>query len=621
MAAAGGPDAAVAAADFGDKIRINATKMDSFTECLARSVVYLANNFIATQINTLVIRRSCLNCSYALYERQRKLIDYVLQHSGPKLAVHVTNRKPQVQEISHYTLFVVNNVEAFRKQNWSVPDTMTEHNYHFLIVVSARFQESGIKGIVEQLILASFHMHVPNVIVVIQQTKPHDIRIYAHTFFDANCMPGVQIYEYNRFNASGRLVKSIFQLFPPLSFTGNHCTLRVSAHQVPPYFMMKNRKEAMTEKGILLEGSEARGIDAELLVLLAKAMRFRIQLLMPNESTQLYGEANVSGCLAQLAAGKADMAIGSLSGSDKRRNFFSISAVYHQCYFVFVLRSQPAFNRSDHLLLPFRRKIWYAIGVLLLSLLLFIGILRRQILLNYPLESLVVSSFGCPVATQRLPTSCWGRYIFVNWLVLTLVLRCAYQAKLFDVLRAPQYTALPQCLQEMIGQNYTLVSSSYHDFYPEHITYRMNSTFQERYRYVEKAAWDKRLATISLLNNLAYWNTRHRNTSSLTYMREPIYLYQLAIYFPKHSLFKYAIDRKINQLLSSGVMGHIERRYLSASYIDRREGHHLPKITNDIFVGVYKVIVVLFILSMLLFILERLSMKWQGLGRIIEWMQ
>ncbi|EDW78539.1 uncharacterized protein Dwil_GK16131 [Drosophila willistoni] len=595
--------------------------MDLFTECLARSVVYLANNFIATQINTLVIRQSCLNCSYPLYERQRKLIDYVLQHSGPKLAVHITNRKPQVQEISHYTLFVVNNVEAFRKQNWSVPDRVTEHYYHFLIVVSARFQEIGFEYIVRELILASFHVHVPNVIVVIQRTEPQDIRIYAHTFFDADCKPGVQIYEYNRFNASGRLMKSILQLFPPLSFTGNNCTVRVSAHQVPPYFMLKNRKKAMTEKGILLEGSEARGIDAELLLLLAKAMRFRIQLLMPNESTQLYGEANVSGCLAQLAAGKADMAIGSLSGSDKRRNFFSISAVYHQCYFVFVLRSQLASNRYNHLLLPFRRKIWYATGILLLSLLLFIGILRRQILLNYPLESLLVSCFGCPVATQRLATSFWGRYIFVNWLLLTLVLRCAYQAKLFDVLRAPHYIVLPECLQEMIEQNYTLVSSSYHDFYPEYITYRMNSTFQERYRYLENAALGKRLATISLLNNLAYWNRKHRNNSSLTYMREPIYLYQLAIYFPKLSLYKYAIDRKINQLLSSGVMGHIERRYLSVNYIDMRESHHLPKITNDIFVGVYKVIVALFILSMLLFILERLSMKWQGLRQIIEWMQ
>lgn len=223
---------------------------------------------------------------------------------------------------------------------------------------------------------------------------------------------------------------------------------------------------------------------------------------------------------------------------------------------------------------------------------------------------------------QRIPRKGFLRQLFGILLLLTLVLRCAYQAKLFDVLRSPRHQPLPGGLGGLLRQNYTLISTGYHDFYPTHMTHVINGNFSQRYEKVMQAPRGARLATISLLNNLAHYNMQHHNSSHLTPVHEPIYLYQLVIYFPHNSAFKFTFDRKIRQLLSSGVLSHIERRYLHVAYADLGEDLQLrPRITNDLLGGVYRCYSAGMIVAVVLLLLERLSMSWRRLCRLFECLQ
>lgn len=224
---------------------------------------------------------------------------------------------------------------------------------------------------------------------------------------------------------------------------------------------------------------------------------------------------------------------------------------------------------------------------------------------------------------QRIPRGGFLRQLFGIWLLLTLVLRCAYQAKLFDVLRSPRHQPIPRGLGGLLRQNYTLISTGYHDFYPTHLTHAISGNFSQRYEKLMQAPRGARLATISLLNNLAHYNMRHRNSSHLAPVHEPIYLYQLVIYFRHNSIFKFTFDRKINQLLSSGVLSHIERRYLHVAYADLGEDLHLrsPRITNDLLGGVYRCYGAVMVVAGVLLLLERLSMRWRRLRRLFESVQ
>lgn len=287
-----------------------------------------------------------------------------------------------------------------------------------------------------------------------------------------------------------------------------------------------------------------------------------------------------------------------------------------------MVRKERYFGPFGELARPFRGLVWFWLLSVCLGGMIFARCLPRRVRPKHALEHLVASFIGNPVPQQRIPRGVFMRQLFGIWLLLTLVLRCAYQAKLFDVLRSPRHQPLPGGLGGLLRKNYTLISTGYHDFYPAELTHVISGNFSQRYEKLLQAPHGARLATISLLNNLAHYNMQHRNTSHLAPVHEPIYLYQLVIYFRHNSIFKFTFDRKINQLLSSGVLSHIERRYLHIAYADLGEDLQLkPRITNDLLAGVYRCYGAVMVLAGMLLLLERISMRWRRLRWLFERLQ
>lgn len=327
--------------------------------------------------------------------------------------------------------------------------------------------------------------------------------------------------------------------------------------------------------------------------------------------------------LPQLQSGLAEIAIGGLSGSDTRRKQFTTSVVYHQSNFIFVVRRERYFGPFGQLARPFSGQVWFWLLCSCLGVMIFARCLPRRVRPQHALEHLLASFIGNPVRQRNIPREGFLRQLFGVWLLLTLVLRCAYQAKLFDVLRSSRHNPLPGGLGGLLRQNYTLISTGYHDFYPMQMTRVNSGNFSQRYEKLLSAPPGSRLVTISLLNNLKHWKFLHGNHSVLAPVREPIYLYQLVIYFRHNSIFKFTFDRKINQLLSSGVISHIERRYLHVAYAELGldDLEISPRITNDLLGGVYRCYVAVMGVASVLLVLERLAMRWRRLRRLIDWLQ
>ncbi|XP_064555400.1 uncharacterized protein Ir11a [Drosophila montana] len=586
---------------------------------LAQATLHVASRYIATRINTLVVRRHCLQCGNATDHQQRQLIDQLLR----QLAMHMTlllYRGASDEQPWDYTLFVVNEATAFEQLYLNYTYLLHEREFYFLVVLMTRLPEPDLQRSVSKICFVALGKRVINVVVLAQQYDG-GIALYAYRLFREHCEPGIHAYQSNRFLANGELLHP--QLFPTRFTNLSHCALNVTGHQLPPHFMYRPADgAALPEEGALINMQDLRGIDGELLSLLARALRFNINLKIPMEKSEIFTADSMNGCFAQLASGQADLAIGGFSGSDKRRLQFSTSVVYHQSYFIFVVRMEQFFGPFGQMMRPFGRFVWLCLLGTLLAALICTRCMRTRWRLKHPLENLLATSVGNAVPVQRLPVSGFLRHLLASWLLLTLVLRCAYQAKLFDVLRTHQHQTLPHGLAGLLQQNYTLISTGYHDFYPRELTRVIDGNFSERYQQVQQAATGERLATISLINNLAHWNRLHRKNSHLTHVREPIYLYQLVIYFPNNSIFKFSFDRKIEQLLSSGVLSHIERRYLPVTFVDMSNNmERVTRITNDMLRGLYHCYGALMTLAGLLLLLEHLALRWPALRRLFDWLQ
>ncbi|KAH8387608.1 hypothetical protein KR093_008134, partial [Drosophila rubida] len=577
---------------------------DLDVERLANATVYVASRYIAARINTLAVRIDCRDCSALQQQQHRQLLDQMLHQLCPHLALLLSSNASHATA-KDYTLFVVHQAYAFDHFNVNYTYILHEHEFYFLVVLLTRQSESSLRESVRHICAMALRNRIINVVVLAQRSSG-ELALYAYKLFNEQCSPTISAYQSNQFQANGSLLRD--ELFP-LRFTNlSNCALSVAGHQLPPHFMYRPPDgAALPLNGGFVELEALRGIDGELLRLLAKALRFRVRLMIPQEKSEIFSEDTMNGCFAQLSAGKADIAIGGLSGSDNRRTKFTTSVVYHQSYFIFVVRKERYFGPFGQLMRPFRQKVWLCLLANFLLALICARCLGRRFGLKHPLENLLATTIGNAVPAPRLPRGVFLRHLVANWLLLTLVLRCAYQAKLFDVLRTRPYKPLPIGLAGLLQQNYTLISTGYHDFYLHEMTRVVSGNFSARYRLVQEAPPGERVATISLLNNLAHWNMRHPQTSRLTYVREPIYLYQLVIYFRRNSIFKFTFDRKIAQLLSSGVLGHIERRYLRVSYAELGDNFKLiPRITNKMLRGVYRCFIVLMGVATVLFLLERL---------------
>ncbi|XP_030381642.1 uncharacterized protein LOC115629334 [Scaptodrosophila lebanonensis] len=568
---------------------------------LASAAVDAARRHIVRCTTTLVIMDHCELCTSRQRSRQTQLLDYVLKQTVQSLALQLFVGTLDEQPWD-YSLFIVNKPRAFDELRFSLPNTLHEREFYFLVVLTERLWSLAD---VQHIFATSLQFNVINVVVMVQR-EDGQIILYKHRIFRPDCKHVIDVMEFNRYDPeTGRFQNDV--LFPAHFRDFHFCALNVSAQQLPPHFMYRGKSS-----GGLLDESDLRrisGIDGELLRLLAKKMRFRIRLYVPSRRSEIWSAGNYSGCFAQLASGVANMAIGGLSGSDRNRQYFSLSAVYQLNYLVFVVANDKDIPQVAHLLCPFRNRVWNLLLLLLLAVLLATPWLRAY--LPHPVESLLASTFGNPIGVHRLSGRISVRYLLASWLLFTLVLRSAYQGKMFDVLRVSRPKPLPNGLGDLLAQNYTLVSGVFFDFYPESRTRLVPGKFSVRFKLVQRAKREDRIATISLINNLAHWNMENWDSSRLVRLHEPVYVYQVVLYFPKHSIFKFVFDRKIEQLEGSGILNHLEQRFVQGHrFIDMnaRERQN-PCITNDMLHGLYFCHFSLLLLASLLFLLELVSVR------------
>lgn len=291
-----------------------------------------------------------------------------------------------------------------RKEDFIFPDQLLEREFFFVVVVTELQSSDSIERTASTIIVRNLLRAVINVVVV-AQLEDGLVATYTYKLFKPNCTPGIMVRRSNSFDlATGELQKAMPDLYPVRYGHLSDCPLNVSANHLPPHLIYKHHDDRPpSEYREPIPPEDLSGIDWELLQLLARALRFRINLYLPMETSQIFGEGNVSGCFAQLADDTAQIAIGGLSGSDKRRWLFSKSTVYHQSQFVFVVRRDRYLGRFGPLLLPFRGKVWGAIVTLLLLAVVSTCGLRSRLGLSHPLENLLLVSMGNPMPSQRLP--------------------------------------------------------------------------------------------------------------------------------------------------------------------------------------------------------------------------
>lgn len=175
----------------------------------------------------------------------------------------------------------------------------------------------------------------------------------------------------------------------------------------------------------------------------------------------------------QVEAGDANLTFGALILAESRFKKFSKSFSYLYGSLLYAIPSGKAYSSFEKLFFPFTTKVWLWIGILfvmaaaILILLKLSAKNKRDFLLgksnNMPFFNMVNIWLGGAVSLSDIPVRNFARTMLMIWLISTLILRNAYQGKLFDNLRSNQRMAPFYFLDELYGSNLKL--NLYESFY------------------------------------------------------------------------------------------------------------------------------------------------------------
>ncbi|KAH8304639.1 hypothetical protein KR018_005853, partial [Drosophila ironensis] len=553
---------------------------------------------------------------------QEELMTSILSLLGDTMALR-TFKKPPADVPSQYVVFLVNSAEAFGSLSLNFTASHTTREYNFLILLTRRMtsREDRIQ-VLSDISDICVSLRTLNVILLMQKSNGV-VLTYGYRLYNQNCehnSVGLELidrYKKGSFRFSHRE-----RTFDRALRSLGGCPVNVSWYPLEPFVIFNGNASDPEE---LSQTWRLSGIDGELIKLLANIFDFKIQLEEPcNKCLSKDIKDGCSGCFDQIINESSSILIGAMSGSHQHREYFSTTTAYHQSSYVFIVNMQAQWGAVAQLAVPFCSSVWLAL-VLSVVLVILVIYFRRRILrtneANLAVQFLQVlaTTLGNPVVFGELPRHSQSRVLYATWLLLLLVLRVVYLGKLYDSFRQPFSRALPGDIAELMADNYTLVTQEYLDFYPRNMSVLTRNGSRDRFGFIQEVGEDERVATTSLIATLSYYNLMNRGTSHLTHVREHIFLYQLVIYLRRHWLLKFAFDRKIKQLLSSGIVGYIIREFDSSLYrVPFLEQHEVSALPLEIFCGLYYVSSILLSAAVLAFVLELLSIRIPWLRRYLE---
>ncbi|XP_075167942.1 uncharacterized protein LOC142240114 [Haematobia irritans] len=579
-------------------------------------VLYMATNYIGPKTNTLVIMETCVvSCDqHQLYHTT--VLKYFINNLQYSLAIQLffgyQDEKPW-----DYNMLLVSSYWDFETLRFRIPSTKHERQFYFFIIFTSFFDdqedyEGDIYGIFD---LCNF-FKIRNVVIMNRPLNQTYISFFTYRIDSSKiCGEKFTIEEINRYE-NGYLQRPF--LFPNHQTNFHGCSLIICCHIIPPFLTFNGD---VHNDGHLKDVKRLGGIEGEILKLVAQTLNLKLVLrFTPDVYNKEDGSRNTTGCLNDVAENLAQMAIGGLSAFIPLSEKFSVSYAHHTSPYVFIIRGSRFFGPIQQLFFPLEPTAWWAIGFQLVIIIVALEIVLnfvkptwRDFILGsrnkYPIRNLFVTLIGNTLPNSVIPRRNFARFLLMAWLLWCFELRNFYQGKLFDSLRLIKRQPSPKTIGELIENDYTLLAFRRSRFYPENKT-KIIHHISNRLDMINES--EERLTATAMLDYLAYYNMMHWNISSLTHVKEVIYLYQCVMVFPKYSIFLSSFNTKFKFLSSAGITAYKARQHVHPFFYNTNFHIHSDKvsgISQKNLIGLYYNYVIMSTISIFFFILELLSSR------------
>lgn len=271
-----------------------------------------------------------------------------------------------------------------------------------------------------------------------------------------------------------------------------------------------------------------------------------------------------------------------------------LSKTFGNNLFGFVIPKGELYTPLEKLILPFDIETWFWFAIFIAGGIVAIFIIKimPKVIQNFvfgrnvqtPILNMTQAFFG--VGQLTLPGRNFARYLLMMFILFCLIIRTAYQGKMFEFLQQEMRKPEVKSVEEMIANNFTFLTYDHNVemFEPMDIFRGFAATFISRvnsYKFYFRAKFTtmnySTLLSKKLLEKLSHPNSKqalilmienlpfvvaHANISTaLTVLKQTFLTAHIGFTMQKDNFLNHQINRKITQAVESGLMDYWRMNY------------------------------------------------------------
>ncbi|KAM7347261.1 uncharacterized protein ACRADG_006883 [Cochliomyia hominivorax] len=451
--------------------------------------------------------------------------------------------------------------------------------------------------------------------VMIQNAKG-EVLIYTYfPFKEGNCFQ-TEPQLINQFKGD-RFVNEV--MFPDKLQNLNKCRLKLTTWEVPPFVINGSNPHYPTRK--------YSGFEITIMVAISREMNFTLDMEMINIDTYHLNKIPASEPLKMLQNRETNITLGYFRRTAERDKIATPSYVtYYLPLVAVILRKENSFESVGIFTFPFDKITWLLIlAVYGLIVLLNTFNVRKRRVQNFQIFEVLIG-----MSLKILPKSSSKRIRFLTLILSSFILRTVYQSLLFHLFRTHFYKAPPVSIESLLANNYKAISTEMSFDFIRHVPQisdkslpliliqSSNELFPFVYIEINE---NENYAAISVEDFAIYYSI-----FILTYghvlqiLPINVNYQQICIYFVKHS---YLVERFNNYILhfqQAGLLEKWKEWTLLGQQVDNKKSsttyENALMVNLKQLTGIFIVMALLHIISLVCFVLEMLSKKCKYLKRL-----
>lgn len=393
---------------------------------------------------SIVIEETCLRQSFTVdikFLTNDTKIEVFLKHLN-KIPIRIENKilKQHLNEIKKCNVLVIKNINDFENFNkFLSPKIFDFRGIFFVIFLNGNLNE------IKKIFTIFWSHQIVNANVV---------------FIDSFNVTSIATFMPFQNNKCNDTTPKIINQFKDGNFTSNNffidklenlqeCPLRVLIAKEVPYI-------------ILGHDNKPSGRDIEFMKELGSALNFKVNFIIHNDHGFLHDNGSAGGILKLLQNGSGDMTICDWWLTSNRVKFFDATTAYIQDDIVSVIPPRNELSAVEKLIYPLNFLTWVmlavslGIGSLVIS---FVSLQTKSIQIfvfgeyeKYPLFTMFGLLIGRP--QYRNPTKNFARFILLNFLAFTMIIRTAYEGAMYQFMQSDKKYKEPKTIEDLVDLDY-----------------------------------------------------------------------------------------------------------------------------------------------------------------------